>query len=504
MSVKAMLKPAFLLPWIFRMFLKPAFALLPDRRRNQMMTIAHHIKATFFLSQVMNFSNGDQAAKKVVKKAVTETAAVPPWVVEEMYQLAKIEPDFFPTPDYLAKFDMHRPIINEAPGRVFAACRRLIGNTNPDVIFIAPWLKRGGADLGTLHHINACKKLGLSAALITTLDTESPWLERVPKDVPAVELGRLGRELTEAERIIVLVRLVLQTKASRIHIIQSQLGWEMLKIHGKSLLAEGKSVFASLYCEDYDSVGQKHGYARYYLASTLPYLSGIICDSAYYPAELSRCYGTNINRTHTVYFPGTGAGEPEYISANNGSILWASRITQQKRPDILLKIAMAMPDIHFHVRGYGATHEEKQIEKRISRLPNVSFTGPYEIGGLVEEGNRFSLFLYTSAWDGLPNVLLEATLAGLPIVASSVGGVPELINEETGYRVDELESVEAYVSAIRKALEHPKERRKRWSKALDLIQKRHTQESFFRQMEGINGYFPAPAGEDTRKLRVLA
>ena len=192
-----------------------------------------------------------------------------------MRELAEIEPDLFPTPEYLARFHTYLPVINDAPGRVYASCRRLLGDNNFDLIFITPWLKRGGADLGTLHHINACTTLGLRAALITTLDVESPWLGRVPKNVPVLELGRIGRALTEAERINVLVRLVLQTKALTIHIIQSQLGWEMIKNHGKSLLAEGQFVFASLYGHDYDSAGQKHGYARYYLASTLLYLSAI-------------------------------------------------------------------------------------------------------------------------------------------------------------------------------------------------------------------------------------
>ena len=71
---------------------------------------------------------------------------------------------------------------------------------------------------------------------------------------------------------------------------------------------------------------------------------------------------------YTIYFPATGIGKTEYISSDKGKVLWASRITQQKRPDLLLKIATAMPDIHFHVRGHAETHEEKRIAKRISRL----------------------------------------------------------------------------------------------------------------------------------------
>jgi teichuronic acid biosynthesis glycosyltransferase TuaC len=38
--------------------------------------------------------------------------------------------------------------------------------------------------------------------------------------------------------------------------------------------------------------------------------------------------------------------------------------------------------------------------------------------------------------EGMPNVLVEAATLGLPIISTAVGGVPELINEETGYFID--------------------------------------------------------------------
>jgi glycosyltransferase involved in cell wall biosynthesis len=502
MTIKPLLQPVFLLRWIYHIFFKPIFNLLPHRRRNQMMTIAHHIKTTLFYGQVIDFSSGCEVRPRIrdriLKNAASRDDLIPPWVIEEMRELAKIDPDLFPSPSYLARYHIYQPIINEGPGRIYAECLKIIGESNPQVIFIAPWLKRGGADLGTLHHIAACNKMGLQAVLITTLDAESPWLTKVPGNVPTIELGRLGKELSGAERMAVLVRLVLQTKASTIHVIQSELGWEMVKTHGKSLRAESKLVFASLYCDDYDYAGQNQGYARYYLPSALPYLSGIISDNAYYPAKLSHRFGVDSSKLHTVYFPFLKASEPRYISANRGSVLWASRITYQKKPDLLLKIAAAMPTVHFHVRGHAETWEEKQMAKKISALSNVTFTGSYEQEGLVEAGDKFSLFLYTSLTDGMPNVLLEATMAGLPIVASSVGGVPELINEETGYLVSDVGSAEAYVAAITEALNDQEERFKRWRKAVELVQKRHAQQHFLKKLTQINGYFsPEPETKQT-------
>jgi glycosyltransferase involved in cell wall biosynthesis len=60
-------------------------------------------------------------------------------------------------------------------------------------------------------------------------------------------------------------------------------------------------------------------------------------------------------------------------------------------------------------------------------------------------------WLYTAAWDGLPTVLIEIGGLGLPVVASAVGGVPDLVTPETGWPV-EGDAPEAYVAALRALL----------------------------------------------------
>ena len=91
----------------------------------------------------------------------------------------------------------------------------------------------------------------------------------------------------------------------------------------------------------------------------------------------------------------------------------------------------------------------------LANIPsNLKLMGAYEFFEEVPL-QSFDFFLYTSQWDGLPNVVVECGMVGLPIVASRVGGVGELIDETTGWPVDDVLNPEAYIQAIDAMLAQP-------------------------------------------------
>ncbi len=85
----------------------------------------------------------------------------------------------------------------------------------------------------------------------------------------------------------------------------------------------------------------------------------------------------------------------------------------------------------------------------------------------------FDLFVLPSQWEGISLALLEAMAAGLPVIATSVGGTPEVIkNGETGLLVPPS-NPHALAAAIQKMIENPS-----LSREMGQAGKRHCQQNY--------------------------
>jgi glycosyltransferase involved in cell wall biosynthesis len=105
---------------------------------------------------------------------------------------------------------------------------------------------------------------------------------------------------------------------------------------------------------------------------------------------------------------------------------WIARVTGVKNPMLALEVADAMPDTHFVLAGGGDL-----LEKVKATAPsNVSVVGWAKAEDVFGASD---IILSTSQNEGMPVALIEAQLAGKPVVATDVGSVSEvLLNHETG------------------------------------------------------------------------
>jgi len=152
-------------------------------------------------------------------------------------------------------------------------------------------------------------------------------------------------------------------------------------------------------------------------------------------------------------------------------VLWVANIRQIKRPDRVLAMARAMPDIRFHMAGAVVPGEEdlyQRIESEARELSNVTFHGgvPYmDIGRLFD---RARVFANTSDLEGFPNTYLQAWVRGIPVVtmfdpdglirSKGLGSSHAAVPEMTQGLKEMLHSENAYGAARRAALAFMEER----------------------------------------------
>lgn len=101
--------------------------------------------------------------------------------------------------------------------------------------------------------------------------------------------------------------------------------------------------------------------------------------------------------------------------------------------------------------GNEETISEAKHQAKINHLTNVSFFGtqnPEQISNLMRKSDALILF---SFFEGMPVVALEALSCGLPVLATKVGQLPYIINEQFGILAkvsDEEDMLEAIISFI--------------------------------------------------------
>lgn len=130
---------------------------------------------------------------------------------------------------------------------------------------------------------------------------------------------------------------------------------------------------------------------------------------------------------------------------------FVGRLTQIKRPDRLLDIAAQSKarglNIHFLVAGEGELFERSKARAIDEDLP-ITFLGwRSDIARLFAASD---IAILTSDNEGIPLTLIQAAMAGLPIVAPEVGSISDIVeNQVTGYLTNpEVDSMTDALAAL--------------------------------------------------------
>lgn len=118
-------------------------------------------------------------------------------------------------------------------------------------------------------------------------------------------------------------------------------------------------------------------------------------------------------------------------------LLYVGRLSPEKGCSVLIDSMTNLDPENFHLTILGDGVEKKALEKQVLELnltKTVSFTGFKQ--NVNEYMAASDAIIMPSYREGQPLTLIEACCMGLPVVASNVGGIPELVTDnKNGYLV---------------------------------------------------------------------
>jgi glycosyltransferase involved in cell wall biosynthesis len=136
-------------------------------------------------------------------------------------------------------------------------------------------------------------------------------------------------------------------------------------------------------------------------------------------------------------------------------VVTVSVLRPAKGIEVLLEAAKRVENATFLIIGDGPMRAEwTALAARLGVADRIRWAGHRRDVDQLLAG--CDLFVHPSLDDAFPTVLLEALAAGLPIVASRVGGIPEIVDDGVTGTLVAPGDAEALANAIREELAHPR------------------------------------------------
>jgi glycosyltransferase involved in cell wall biosynthesis len=373
-------------------------------------------------------------------------------------------------------------------GHAYVTVSRLLQGATFNEIFLMPFLTSGGADRYVLDVMAAIVRARPATKILVLFGekfSRYAWLDRLPPSAIHIDLAGRFPSLVDEDIDLLSLKIIQSVGINaRLHLKGSVFAERFFSRFGR-LLRQNRPVLYR-FCDgrmsfegsDFIEPGPFE-----FVSDNIEWLVSLVCDNASIIAADHSRIGIDLEKWSLLYarmeIPCALDGTRVEAAGKSRKVLWASRIDRQKRPGLLTRIAellaQRMPDIQMDI--YGSSVLDNIVTDHLGSLPNVQHHGGYDNFDTIKAGNYYC-FVYTSSFDGMPNVLLEAAAAGVAIIAPNVGGVAELVRDgETGLLVgctgDDEEDAPRYIAAMERVFADPGGRRAMIENAFSLLAARH-------------------------------
>ena len=328
----------------------------------------------------------------------------------------------------------------------------------------------GGLERDVLKLVNGVPRRDYRHAIIT-LTGDAEFRDRiVPAEVPVVTLDkRPGQDLRVYYRFFQALRtlrprivhtcnlatLELQVLAALAGVpgrVHGEFGWDMADLAGASRRYRLLRRLARPFVHRYVTVSRD--------------LSDWLRRVIKIPAEKIRFIPRGVNLSRFPYPPGerTATCPPGFLAGDSFVVGTVARMNPVKNLPTLVRAFLRLlerrPESRRKLRliMIGGGPEQEPCERLLAEagaaelawLPGERHDVPALLGAM-------DVFVSSSLAEGMPNAILEAMAAGLPVIATRVGGVPEIVTEATTGRLVEPRRPEAIAGAIAHYMDHPEQ-----------------------------------------------
>lgn len=227
---------------------------------------------------------------------------------------------------------------------------------------------------------------------------------------------------------------------------------------------------------------RSHIFGRLYLSAARS-AEALIIQAKHFAASLLAADFTS-GQIHLISNPAPDR-PPSSTCADTGTtrnfsqairILWCGRLSREKDPEILTEVAgiLRQREVEFHIDVVGDGELHRPLQRKITDSALAEYI---TLHGFKEDPAPYfrdaDILLLTSTYDASPNVILEAMVAGVPVVATNVGGVPEMVQDGVTGILTPPNDPGAIAHAIEKLVEDPVRRRALAHRAKDYVRQNH-------------------------------
>jgi glycosyltransferase involved in cell wall biosynthesis len=338
------------------------------------------------------------------------------------------------------------------------------------VCFIAGTLGQGGAERQLYYMVRALRQHGAEPRVLCLTNGEY-WQDRI--EALGIPVKWVGQSHSRVLRLRAILRELRREPAD---VLQSQHFYTNIYVAAAARILDVREVGA-LRSNAIDEIGANRGFlGRLSLLGPRT-----VAANSRTGIENAVALGMSRNRLHFLPNVVDTSQFESFADESRGGplrILTVGRMVRQKRFDRFVRVVAAVrnrTDIPIQSVLVGDGPLRARLLKQASALglgrDDLEFVGPE--ADTVPHYRTADVLVLTSDWEGTPNVILEAMASGLPVVATRVGGVSDIVLDgRTGYLVDPWDE-NGFVDAIVDLAENPQRRQAYGRAGREFVMSRH-------------------------------